>query len=151
MAQAERIISCKRGDRRSPLKKCRYPINHAIQNAGGDAVDDDRAGDGEHLCTDTKDEAFGFELDGRGGDGVGKAGDGHQRACAGVFGDVIVKTQTRQQGREGYQRHGGGCGGLLFVQVKPGIEVDKPLTKSADRSADQKGEDAVFQNGRLGR
>ena len=36
---------------------------------------------------------IGFEFYRRGGDGIGKAGNGYQRARAGMFGNVVIQTQ----------------------------------------------------------
>ena len=72
------------------LEQCRYPINQAINYAGGNAVDNDWPGNCEHLGGGAKDKALCPEFHSRGGDGIGKAGNGHQGACPRYFGQVII-------------------------------------------------------------
>ena len=41
-----------------PLKQCGYPINNTIDHRCRYAIDDHRAGDGEHLRADAQDETL---------------------------------------------------------------------------------------------
>ena len=78
------------------LKHLHQPIDKSINHRCRNAVDDDRSCDCEHLRADTEDETFGFEFDGSGRNSIGEAGDGHQSACACVFGDIIIKAEAGQ-------------------------------------------------------
>ena len=59
------------------------PINQPIYHAGGDAVDDDGAGNNEHLGRHAKDQPLRLKFDGGRYDGVGKAADGDDGARTG--------------------------------------------------------------------
>ena len=77
-----------------PLKQCRYPINETIYYTCTYAIYNNWPCNLENFGTNPKNESFGFEFYGGGGDGVGKAGDGYQSAGAGKFGNIIVKAQS---------------------------------------------------------
>lgn len=72
------------------------------------------------LAAHAGDEALGFEIQSRGGDGVGKAGDGHQGSGAAEAGQFVVKVQPRQQGRQGHQRTGGRRAGVILRKAQGG-------------------------------
>lgn len=75
-----------------PLEQCCYPINQPIHYTCTYPIHNHRAGDGKHLCADTQNKTLGFEFHSRGGDGVGKAGNGHQSTGSGILCDIVVKT-----------------------------------------------------------
>lgn len=86
------------------LEQCCYPINNPIHYTCHRTVDNDGAGDLEHFRADAEDKPLAFEFDGGGGDRVGKAGDRHQRAGAGVLGDTVVDAVGGEDDRK---RHNG--------------------------------------------
>ena len=125
------------------------PINKSIHYTGCQSVDDHRTCDGEHLRAHAQDESLCFEFHSRGGDGVGKAGDGDQCARAGVFGNVIIDAQPGEQGGQGNQGHGGSSARVLLFQPQKGVDIHKYLPQNADQSADPEGVQAVFYKGRF--
>ena len=91
-----------------------------------------------------------FELNGRGGDGVGKAGDGHQSTRPRYLGDVVIQAEACEQNGQHHQRHGGRHGAVLFGEAQSLVAVDKALTQDADQSPDPEGVEAIPKNGRFG-
>ena len=87
--------------------------HQTVQYAGHRAVNDDRSGDGEHPDGGAGDEPFAFEFKGGRGHGVGKAGDGHQRAGAAEFGEPVVYADGRESRADENERYGDGRGGLV--------------------------------------
>ena len=59
------------------LKQGCYPINQAVDHTCCYAVDDDGAGDCEHLRANAQDKPLRFELNCWGGYGIGKPGNGY--------------------------------------------------------------------------
>ena len=112
------------------------PINQAIHHAGTHAIHNHRASNREHLRTDTQDKALGLEFHCRGGDGIGKACDGHQSPGTGMLCNIVIKAQPRQYRRNRHQCHG--CGGACILPVQPqiAVPVNKILAHGADQSAD---------------
>ena len=53
------------------------PINNPVNHRRGQSIDNHRPGNGEELRPHAQDKPFCLELHRRGGDGIGKAGDGH--------------------------------------------------------------------------
>ena len=72
------------------------PVNDAVDDAGGRAVDDDRARDGKHFGGHAGDEALGLKLDRRRNDGVCKARDGYDRPRAGKLCDIVIPAEPGQ-------------------------------------------------------
>ena len=91
-----------------------------------------------------------LEFHSRGGDGIGEAGDGHQGAGAGVFGDVVVEAQAGKQGRNGHQGHTGGGGSILLIQAQTGVDIDEKLAQGTDQSAHEECIAAILSHGGFG-
>ena len=127
-----------------------HPINKSIYYAGPQTEDQHRPCDGEELDTGTGDDSLAFELNGRGGDGVGKAGDGHQSTRPRYLGDVVIQAEACEQNGQHHQRHGGRHGAVLFREAQSLVAVDKALTQDADQSPDPEGVEAIPKNGRFG-
>ena len=83
--------------RSSGAASLQHEQHKAVEDARGDAVDENRPGDDEQLCAETEDKTLAFVLDGRRDDGVREAGDGDDRAGAGVLCELVVQVQTGQQ------------------------------------------------------
>ena len=111
------------------------PVGHA----GGNAPGEHRPGDGKHLDAGAQHEAFGFELQRRGGDGIGKAGDGQQGACAGEFCDFFKQTQGGQGNTQKNQCAGHRRSGGFFLQPRVFIQGAQHLSQQTDRAAHGKG------------
>ena len=133
-----------------PLEQCCYPINQPIHYTCTYPIHNHRAGDGKHLCADTEDKALGFEFHSRGGDGVGKAGNGHQSTGSGILCDIVVKAQPRQQDRQADQSDTHAGGGISLVEPDILIQIHSKLPQGTDAPADEKCPDAVFPYGGIG-
>ena len=130
-------------------KQAPKPINQPIHHTGAQPIHNNRPGDGKHLRTDAQDETLRLEFHRRGGNGIGKACDGHQGSGAGMPGQVVIQAQSRQHRRQHHQRHGRQGSGLLFFKAQIGIQIQKQLPDGADQSADPEGIHAVPADRRL--
>lgn len=100
------------------LEQCRYPINHPINHACHRAVDDDGAGDLENLCAEPQDPALLLKFQGGAGDGVGKAGDGDDRAASGVLPQFIIDPQGSEKRAQKHHTNGEPQSHLVLVEPK---------------------------------
>ena len=132
------------------LYNCHNPINQSIHHAGRGAVDQHRPGDGEHLRRHAQDEALRLEFHRRGGNGIGKACDGHQRTRACHFRDVIIKAEPRQQCRQHHEAHGRSRSGVGLIQPHRPIPIHKNLAQGTNQATDPECVQAVPPDGRLG-
>ena len=126
-----------------------YPINQSIHHTRHRAVDDDRAGDGEHFGTDTEDEALTFKLHCRGGHGVGETRDGHQRACARIFGNIIVHVKRRKQHADGDKRQRTEQAGILVFKAGVLRQQDHNFAQRAQQAPYQKGTRTIAKQRRF--
>ena len=81
---------------------------HRTGDAGRRAVDDDGACDREHFGGHARHEALGFKLDGGRDNGVCKARDWDDGACARGFCDIVIPAEAGQHGAKKDQRDGRG-------------------------------------------
>ena len=121
------------------------PIEQAVDHRGGKAVDQNGTGNREEFDSQTRHKTFGFEFDRRGRDRVGKARDRDQRSRAGEFGNVVKNREPGEQGGQKNQAHRGQ--GRRAVGGKPRSLPcgQKTLAQDSDRSAAEKGPQAVLQ------
>ena len=132
------------------LEPCGYPINDPINHTRRRAVNDDRSCDLEHIGADAEDEAFGFEFDGAGGHGIGKAGDGYEGARAAGAGDALIEPETGEQGGEGDKGDADIGRGIRLCGAKGAVEDGQPFAEKADEPAGEKGAEKVCAPGRAG-
>jgi len=128
-----------------------YPQHRAVDYRGGRAVHYHRSCDDEHFCAYTCYKALGFELNRRRADGVRKARNRHERACACVLGDFVVHAEQCEQYSQKYQRDGGKRPRVLLLNAQKRNNLHYPLTKRAKCSAEHKRPRAVLQGFGFGR
>ena len=133
------------GDRRALSEETDEIVEDAVDRARERAVEQDGACHGKDLCPHAKDKPLGAAVDGRGDDRVGKAGDGNERSGARVLGDTVEYADTGQQhGQQNQRDRGERAGVLLRDGGNSGIQIQEQLSQRADRSAKEKGLEAVL-------
>ena len=87
------------------------PINEAVHGACGGAVEQHGSCDSEDLCANAEHEALRAAVDGGGGDCIGKARDGQQRAAPCEFGDLVKDAERSERDGKCDQNDGTPGGG----------------------------------------
>ena len=82
------------------MKQLQRPQNKPVKNGGRDAVHQHRPGNGKHLRAQAQHKPLALKLHGGRNNGVGEAGNRHQRAGPGGLGNVVVDLEGRQNGAD---------------------------------------------------
>ena len=88
------------------MKQLQRPQNKPVKNGGRDAVHQHRPGNGKHLRAQAQHKPLALKLHGGRNNGVGEAGNRHQRAGPGGLGNVVVDLEGRQNGADANEGNG---------------------------------------------
>ena len=125
--------------------------DNAVNDAGGNAEHKDGTGNDKHFRAETCDKALAFEFHCRGDHGIGKAGNGYQRAGSGMLGNLVVPPKGSEKGGNEYQADGHCHAGVFNFQPPALVQLEHTLPHGADQPAKQKRQQTVLAHRGIGR
>ena len=117
-------------------------------HTGKHAVDDHGACDDEHARPDACDKPFTAKLDGGRHHGIGKACDGHKRACARFRGKLLIPAQRGEDAGKDNQGCARERGSVRQGKPRAALKRIENFAQKTDGAADEKRPGAVFEQRR---